>query len=408
MCAHPLPDGVLVILADVTTGQQVEDGHLQDQLHQSQKLESLAVLVGGVAHDFSNLLVGMLNGSELLVRDLPEQSALRGTAEMIHKAGLCARDVAQQLLVFVGKGQAERQPFALNPLIRETVELLESAFTHVTFHSTLYEELPPIYADPGQMQQVVLNLLMNAAEALSAGGTIRAATGLVGPSETDCKQTDGAMLAAREYIFVEVADDGHGMSPEVQAQIFEPFFTTKPTGRGLGLAAVKNIIGTHNGLLRLTSTPGAGSKFRIYLPSIRLTVAVGDSTASNAFSRRVGSVLIVDDEVFVRDVVSRLLHKAGIATQTASNGQEALALVPRQPGHRVGGVRPEDAGNERLGNAARASGIRPHLQVIVSSGYPGDDLNEHAAIPVVGFLPKPYIFEDVLRLVQQGLARSAP
>jgi two-component system cell cycle sensor histidine kinase/response regulator CckA len=415
MRVHPVADGVFALLADVSPQQLadendpeqetvVEPSRLQESLRQAQKLESLGVLVGGVAHDFNNLLIGMLNGAELLLRELPPNSPLRGTADVIRKASLRARGVAQQLLVFVGKEQALRQTLDVNLLIRDTLSLLESAFGNVAVETALAEDLPSIHADPAQMQQVVLNLLMNAAEALpTTGGTIRVATGLK-PSPLSPPQEQGARgrsewdLPAGDYLFVEVADNGPGMSPEVQTRVFEPFFTTKPSGHGLGLATVKHIVRTANGAIRVNSVPGEGSSFCVYLPCPRPT-----ATATPA----AGSVLIVDDEPFVRDVLSRLLAKAGFATRCASNGPEAIGQVREHPEIELVVLDLRMPGMDGWEALAAIRAVRPRMQAILSSGFADADLMKHGDARVVGFLPKPYVFADMLRLVQQGLARPA-
>jgi signal transduction histidine kinase/CheY-like chemotaxis protein len=401
---HPLSDGVLGLVADLTGKPgETEPGRLQERLEREQKRESLDVVVGGVAHDFNNLLVGVLNGAELLLQDLPQGSPLRETAEMIAKAGERARDVARQVLAYVGKGRSARQPFDLNRLVRENLPILKAAFPQgVRVEAALDDKLPLVHADPGQMQQVVMNLLVNAAEALPpAGGTIRVTTGVVMPGDPRLTAVGGRTTP---YVMLEVADTGSGMAADVQARIFEPFFTTKPKGHGLGLAAVKNILRGHDGLIHLDSAPGGGTTIQVYLPGIKQArpdaPAAGESAAPP-------EVLVVDDEPFVRDVVKRMLRQAGFLPHAAGGGAEALTLVRENPTIALVILDMRMPGMDGWETFQRLGDARPDLGVILTSGYDGEELPEVDDPRLIGFLPKPYVFEDLVRLVQQGLARAA-
>ncbi len=414
--AHPVPDGVLLLLGDVTGRRRaeadlletarMEQARLQHRLHEAQKLESLDVLVGGVAHDLNNLLVGMLSGAELLVRDLPEGSALRPTADMICKAALRAREVARQMVVYARKGRSLRRPFDFNRLVGENLTLLQASLPErVRFEAVLHEGLPSVPADAAQMQQVVLNLLMNAAEALPAtGGTVRVTTGVAADAEPGVPAAAGTVAG---YVFVEVADDGVGMTPEVQARIFEPFFTTKATGNGLGLAAVQNILLAHDGVIRLTTAPGTGTTFRIYLPIERQDRPPEPQAGQEPLAAPTGEVLVVDDEPHVCDIVQRMLHNAGFRCRAVSSGEAALALVRDHPEIHVVILdlkMPVMNGRETLG---RLLEIRPQLKAILTSGCSVDQLPDRNDPRLVGFLPKPYAFEQLVMLVRQGFAQLA-
>jgi PAS domain S-box-containing protein len=396
--------GVAGLAHDMTEHDHagMEQVRVQDQLNQNQKLQSLGVLVGGVAHDFNNLLVGMLNGAELLLRELPQGSPLLGTAEMIRTAGVRARDVARQMLVLVGKGAATPHPLNLNQLLQQNLSLLEPAFRgRVQVETTFHEGIAPVRADAGQMQQVVMNLLMNAAEALPAtGGTIRVFTGIAAEDEPALAAATGRL--PQPYVYLEIADNGAGMAPEIQARIFEPFFTTKSTGHGLGLAAVKNIVSSLDGVIRLTSTPGSGTTFRIYLPSVRAVPLQEQTEPHCGPASPTGEILIVDDEPFVRDVVTRMLHNAGYATQSAASGVEALDVIREHPAIALvvlDLVMPGMDGWETL----RCIGeIRPSLKAILTSGCPADEQPQFQDPRIVGFLPKPYVMETLLQLVRKG------
>jgi PAS domain S-box-containing protein len=400
--------GVAGLAHDVTEHRRAETEHvrLQDQLHQAQKLESVAVLVGGVAHDFNNLLVGMLNGAELLLRELPEGSSLHGTAEMIRTAGLRARDVAQQMLVLVGKGRARRKPLDLNALLRENLPVLEAAFCgRVRVEAALADGLALVPADAGQMQQVVLNLLTNAAEALPlTGGTVSVATGVAAPNDPALAPAGEA--PGQSYLFFEVADDGSGMAPEIQARIFEPYFTTKSTGHGLGLVAVQNIVRGLRGLIHCSSTPGRGTTFRVYLPSVPTARPQEQVEERDNSTPPAGEVLIVDDEPFVRDVVARMLHKGGYATRSAGSGSEALDAVREHPKIGLVVLDLKMPGMDGWETLRRLAEIRQELPAILTSGCAGDERPDEHDSRVVGFLPKPYVLETLLQLVRQGFERG--
>jgi signal transduction histidine kinase len=372
----------------------------EPSLH-AQKGRGLDLLVGGVVHDFNNLLVGILNGAELLARDLPA-GEVRDTAEMITRAAQRARDVARQILVTVGKGQSTYQRFDINLLLRENLYLLKLAFPdRVQVQADLFDGSLLIYADPGQIQQVVMNLLVNAAEALSpSGGTVRVATRLV---KADGAAATIASETANPYVCVEIADNGQGMAADVQARIFEPFFTTKQAGHGLGLAAVKNILLAHNGLINVTSSVGKGTTFHIFLPIVSADGLPEAPAAVVATPSAQREVLIVDDESHVLDVVSRMLRNAGYATQTAASGPKALALLIEQP--RIGVVildlkMPEMDGLETL---RRLADIRSDLRVIITSGCSGADEAVAKDPRVIGFIPKPYVLATLVKMVQEGL-----
>jgi nitrogen-specific signal transduction histidine kinase len=239
----------------------VANQHPLEQKFQAQKLESLALLAGGLAHDFNNLLVGMLSAADLLRRELAPGSEAYGLAEIIKKAAERAAGLTRQMLVYAGKGPQARQPLALSGAVEEVLGLMRAALpTNLALATALDPALPTILADPGQLQQVICNLVRNAAEAIGTNaGTIRLATGV--------DVVNGAAPATSgRYVFLEVIDDGCGMAADVQARMFDPFFSTKGKGRGLGLSAVQGIVRGHGGCLRVASGLGAGSQIRVLLP----------------------------------------------------------------------------------------------------------------------------------------------
>jgi PAS domain S-box-containing protein len=247
-----------MIMHDITDRQKAEEALLQKQ-----KLESLGVLAGGVAHDFNNLLTGILGHASLLLETIPEFDPRRSSVETIVSSSERAAALTRQLLEYAGKGQFFITLFDLSQLVSGTLPLVETAIPEmVRLELTLAPDLPWIEADAAQIQQIVMNLVINAAEAIGPqGGTVRISTGMAGIAPGD--ESNPA-----RFVYIEVRDSGCGMDEAMQAKIFDPFFTTRFIGRGLGLAAVSGIVRAHNGTMRVESAPGKGTTFRISLPAL--------------------------------------------------------------------------------------------------------------------------------------------
>jgi signal transduction histidine kinase len=249
--------GVLGLAHDVTERHEAaeERTRMQERSLLAQKRESLGVLAAGVAHDINNLLSAIVGSAGLLLRELPAGGAPHESAVLIRKAAERAAEVTRQMLVYAGKTAPCRRPLDLSYLVRENLPLMKAAVQRrSTLEIRLAEHLPPVDADSGQLQQVVMNLVLNAGEAASVnGGHVSVTTGTA--------SEDGMTT-----VFLEVTDDGCGMSPEVRSRVFDPFFTTKGRGRGLGLSAVQGIVSAHGGRIELASEPGNGTTFRVVLP----------------------------------------------------------------------------------------------------------------------------------------------
>jgi PAS domain S-box-containing protein len=247
--------GVLGLAHDVTERHEAaeERGRLQEQLLQAQKRESLGLLAAGVAHDFNNLLLAITGSASLLLRELPPGEALESAA-LIKKAAERAAGVTRQMLDYAGKTMLSRRPLDLNRLLQENLPLFAAAMTG-PLKTCLPDGLPAVYADPGQIRQVVMNLLLNAREATAAtGGAVTLSTG----------HSD---WLGRPAVYVDVSDEGSGILPAVKDRIFDPFFTTKGRGRGMGLSTVHGIVRAHGGSVTVQSEPGSGSTFRVNLPA---------------------------------------------------------------------------------------------------------------------------------------------
>jgi signal transduction histidine kinase len=262
---------MLTVARDISRHKQAEAERkaVERKLQESQKLESLGLLAGGIVHDFNNLLGSIMGNAGLALLELEPESPARESVEQIELAAHHAADLIRQLLAYAGKGRQIIQPINLNTLITEMVQLLQPTISpQIDFHYQLAEDLPPIEGDATQLRQVMMNLIVNAADAIGTQpGTIKlsSAVQLIDRIEPDTAGF-GTPLAPGQYIVLQVIDSGCGMDGITSAKIFEPFFTTKLSGRGLGLAAVLGIIRDHRGLLKVESEVGIGTTFTIMLP----------------------------------------------------------------------------------------------------------------------------------------------
>jgi len=295
---------------------------LEDQLRQAQKMESLGTLAGGIAHDFNNI-IAVINGyAELALLNPGDAGTLHKSVREIKRAAQRASGLVRQILTFSRKAEVRFAPLDLNQHSRDLVALLAETFPrNITFHFALEEQLPPLFADQNQLQQIVLNLCVNARDAMPGGGTISLTT----------TRVDGASLPAglqpsRAYACLAVSDTGTGMSPEVRARIFEPFFTTKAVnqGTGLGLAVVYGIVASHEGTIEVESEPGVGSTFKVYLPLVDNAVIAPAAIKSTDFPGGAESLLVVDDEAPLRLLLEAALGRKGYKITSASDGLDAI------------------------------------------------------------------------------------
>jgi signal transduction histidine kinase len=377
-------------------------------LRRAQKLESLGVLAGGIAHDFNNLLVAMLGQTSLALAKLPLESSARNHVEKAVKAAERAADLTRQMLAYSGRGQFEIRLVNLNALIRENLHLFEVAVPkNVQLRAQPAEALPLIEADAGQMQQVIMNLIINAAEAIGERpGVVTVITGARTLHEDDSQQWQytSEPLPPGRYVTLEVRDNGSGMDAETLSRIFDPFFTTKFTGRGLGLAAVLGIVRGHHGGLRVDSEVGRGTTFRLAFPAASTedgtlqARAEGEISASVLSPQPPALILVIDDEQPVREAVTDILEVEGLRVLTAPNGAAGVALYrAHQTDIRLVLLdlsMPGMSGEETL-RALRQ--INPVARVIVSSGYSEAEALQHfTGQELTGFIQKPY---DAAKLI---------
>ena len=394
---------------DVTERVKANDARLkvERKLLEAQRLESLGLLAGGVAHDFNNLLT-VIQGNAGMVREAihePEvaQTCLRNIEETCRRAS----DLVRQMLAYSGRGTVQFQLLDLNRLIRDIAQLLSVSIPKtITLTYDLSENLPPVSADAAQLQQVVMNLVTNAAEAIGeAEGTVTLRSGLRELGELDMNGLRVAeALNPGPFVFLEVVDTGAGMDGETQARIFDPFFTTKFTGRGLGLAAMQGIVRSHGGGVDIQSRPGAGTLFRVYLPAQRGSVLAAEPAEPALPPSRVagsGLVLVADDEPGIRDFARRVLERTGFEVIVAEDGLEAVEHVrAHQQELRLVLL---DLTMPRLGGEEALSGMRTLGFVGPVIQWSGYALQEVAPDPRTPFLRKPFSADELLAVVGKVL-----
>lgn len=407
--ARILPSGVnevQIIVRDNTIDKQHEESVLQ-----AQKLESLGVLAGGIAHDFNNLLTGMLAQSSLakvkLSKGLP-------AIDNIDKAILSAEraaDLTRQLLAYAGKGKFQIAPLDLNQLIHDTTGLLQTALpSQAELHRVLDPELPLIEADRGQIQQVVMNLVINAVEALGEnGGMIRIVTRCQQFKESQAVQGHlVGNLPPGRYVSLQIADSGMGMDQVLLSRIFDPFFSTKPKGHGLGLSATLGILHTHQGGLQVQSQLGRGTTFTILLPLLTTTPVASQAIVPtlSAASKLRQTVLVIDDDEAISEVAVDILMGHGFTVITAASGQEGVDQFRRLQ-KQIGAIlldmkMPGMNGKQTYQLLCQ---IEPNVKVIFMSGYSETEVTMQLGNGrLLPFLSKPYSADLLIHHVQQMLA----
>jgi PAS domain S-box-containing protein len=393
--------GASHIARDITE-RKLFDEHLR----QSQRLESLGVLAGGVAHDFNNLLVGILGNASLASDSLPPEHPARPMMDEVVRASERAAGLTHQLLAYSGRGTFLVQTVELSAIVREIVSLVQSSIPRtVELRLDLAEGLPAIEADVTQIQQLVMNLVINGAEAIGER------PGIVTVSTSTCEVTEAdvpadSSLHAGTCVALEIRDTGCGMDQATKARIFDPFFTTKFTGRGLGLSSVLGIVRGHRGAIQVESTPGRGASFRVLFPAAAgEAVRAARTEAPRDYSGR-GSVLVVDDEETVRRTAKLALERYGYEVLLAENGEQAIAVL-RDRAHDVRLIlldltMPLMSGDEAL---KHLRAIRPDVPIVLSSGFTeAEAVRRFRGQGLAGFLQKPYTAGRLAEKVKSTLA----
>lgn len=413
----PLPSpegghaGAVLVVRDISVERRSAD-----ERERANKLESLGLLAGGIAHDFSNLLTGIMGNLSLA------QSADYASGEMtkylndIERASWRARDLTQQLLTFAKGGEPVKKIVELDGIVRESVAFALHSAPQVTARFVLPRTLWLVSADPGQLGQVINNLALNAVQAMAKRGTL-----LIMAENLEPGAAQGIALSGGRAVHVSLTDTGAGISPENLAKLFDPFFTTKTTGTGLGLATVYSIVKKHGGWIDVESTLGYGTTFHIYLPAApagavaeRLVslapFPASDGPTMGAVSGKSATrVLLMDDEVEVRETVGLMLTLLGYEVVAAREGHEAIALFQkaRQSGRPFTAVILDLRVPDGLGGAEtikRLRAIDPQLKALVASGYSEDPtLADYRSAGFDATIAKPFNLEDLRRVVE-GLA----
>jgi PAS domain S-box-containing protein len=391
---------VLVLARDVT-----ERDNLEEQLRQAQKMEAMGRLAGGVAHDFNNLLTVVTGYTAMLLADLPAGHSLRRPLAEIKQAADRGTSLTRQLLTFSRRGPVSPQVLDLNAVVTDMTGMLRRLIGEdLVLTTKLGSGLGRVRADPGQMGQVLLNLAVNARDAMPRGGTLTVET-----ADAEVSRDQPALPPGR-YVLLAATDTGSGMDEATRARIFEPFFTTKGPGRGtgLGLAVVHGVVQQAGGHIEVSSEPGAGTTFRVYLPRVTEPAGGGRAVASEAASPGgTETVLLVEDEAGVRRLARLILQAKGYTVLEAAHSAEALRLAREHGGpiHLLVAdvVLPQMSGPEL---AARLRAANPALAVLFLSGYADD-----AVFPAglreaeVAFLQKPFTPNALARRVREELGR---
>jgi PAS domain S-box-containing protein len=384
-----------------------EEKRLYDRLLRAQKMESIGTLAGGIAHDFNNLLTAILGYSDLMLSSAKEKDEFYKPLTTVRNAAERGSELAKKILTISRKERFEPKPLCLNTLITETNDLLKRSIPKsITTALSLYNELPLINGDYSQIQQIILNLVVNAKDAMPDGGQLTIETSLVG-------KENGAANGIKingiyGYVKLSVSDTGTGMDEEVQRKIFDPFFTTKEGGRGtgLGLYIVHSIVNNHGGYINLYSEPDKGTRFNIYFPAIKSRPV--SKTEEEIDIRGNGTVLVIDDEEHVRELIKDLLGALGYNVMCACNGEEGIKTF-RENKDKISIVlldmiMPRMGGKEVFQSLKT---LHPDARIIICSGYSHEGfagIDDLLAAGARGFVQKPFTMQTIGTALKKSLS----
>lgn len=398
-------------IQDVTAARRAksEREQLDRKVRETQKLESLGVLAGGIAHDFNNLLGSVLGNANLASMDLSPESPVQEYITQITEASVRAAELCNQMLAYSGKGRFVVETLDLGQLVEETAQMLNVSISKkAILRFQLASGLPQIEIDATQVRQVIMNLVINASESFGDdSGVITLSTGVV---HIDTNYHDAVLmdseLAVGDYVYLEVSDDGCGMSPETLAKIFDPFFTTKFAGRGLGLAAVLGIARGHAGALEVRSEPGLGTTFRILFPAARNAARSNAPVPSAVESWRVeGTVLVADDEHAMRKILARMLRKFGLEPVLVADGKQAVEAFRAEPSRfslvLLDLTMPQLDGAQTFIELRR---LHPDVRIVLMSGYNAQEaIQPFTDDGPLGFLQKPFTVAALREVLRAAL-----
>jgi nitrogen-specific signal transduction histidine kinase len=386
-----------------------ESRRAEEEARQSQKMEAIGYLAAGVAHDFNNLLTSMVGNASLLLSALPENDSAKPALESIVSGGERAADLTRQLLAYAGKGRFYAERVDLSDVVLRTGRLIHQSIPpEVQVRMDLDQHLPLLLADPSQVQQVAMNLMINAAEAIgSAGGVVVVRTGCQTVTHEPLPDLYTVeKVAPGEYVFLEVRDNGSGMDEPTLKRIFDPFFTTKFTGRGLGLAAVLGIVRQHRGAVQVHSVPGRGSSFKTLFAVTEAAPPPKTESLGRADLRGVGTILVVDDEEMIRSFSRSALESFGYQVLLAADGYEGVRLFHEHAAEialvLLDVAMPGMDGHKTL---QRIREIRADVPVLICSGFGDLDVEARFARgETAGFFAKPYTVKQLARRVKECMA----
>ncbi|MEP6714511.1 MAG: PAS domain S-box protein [Terriglobia bacterium] len=397
------PPQYLGVILDLTERKQLERRVLE-----AQKLDSVGLLAGGVAHDFNNMLVGVIGSASLAMDLVPRNGEAAELLDQIVRTGEQLAHLTRQMLAYAGKGRFFIEPLDMSEMAAEMAGLVGALIPKkIRMQTDWAADLPPIEADRGQMHQVFTNLVMNASEAIAdQAGVISISTGVRDLSESAIRsELEGVPLEPGRYVYLQVCDNGCGMDQNTKTRIFDPFFSTKFTGRGLGLAAVGGIVRSHKGAIGVESSPGTGTRFTVFLPASAGAASQSAIPLANEYLRGTGTILVVDDESVVREMARMALERYGYKVLLAESGSEAVNFFKRHPGVIEAVVldlsMPAMGGDEAF---PRMHSVRPDAKFVISSGH--SEVETRALFrgkKIAGYLQKPYTATVLAEAVAKAL-----
>lgn len=405
---------VLLTFIDITGLRAAEEDrrNLEAQVQHAQKLESLGILAGGIAHDFNNLLMGILGNADLALMELSSESSARRYLIDIEETSRRAAELCRQMLAYAGKGRFVVEPLNLSSVVEDMAHLLNiSVSKKAVLKFNLATELPALEGDATQVRQVIMNLITNASDALAdQSGTITLTTALITCDRNYLKGTYvDENLTEGDYIYLEVADTGCGMPPEVVSRIFDPFYTTKFTGRGLGLAAVLGIVRSHGGSIKVYTEPNVGTSVKVLFPATdKIAVEPARPKRETDGWRGEGTILLADDEDAVRNVANQMLKKIGFKVLTAYDGTDALNAFQRHADDitcvLLDLTMPHMDGEETFRQIRR---INKNVPVILTSGYNEQEVvGRFVGREIAGFLQKPFTYTQLFKKLRETLDKN--
>ena len=390
------PAFMRVVARDVT-----EKKRLESKIMHAQRIDSIGNLAGGVAHDFNNILTSILGSTAIMKRKMRKSNAWYHFADIIETAAKRGAGLTRQLLTFARKSTPQFRPIIVDDIIEETLRLFERSIDKsIAIVKEMSDEMAIIKGDDGQIQQAVLNLLINARDAMPNGGTVTISSRAVTP-DTRHSSVFGEPRAG-EFAAIVIRDSGVGMTQEVQQRIFEPFFTTKEKGTGLGLSVVYGVVNSHGGFITVQSDPGHGSQFSMFFPLLANREKFQRTLKQQRLRQGHERILVVDDEEHVSELISRMLDHLGYKSMVVHTGQEALTLMKKK--ERFDAIildmnMPTMSGKETF---QKLKEIRPDMRVVVSTGYSNASLEPTEMDKMVdGFLQKPYQLEELSKVLHE-------